>query len=191
MDEARKQRYLKEIVEQTDRAAKIMRKVRDFARPGETRMEPVDINGTLIRTLSLLKDRVHLKNVRINEDLDLSLPRIKADKDRLEQIFLNIILNAVQAMANGGELTLRTKLRRQSASVSTKKVELTIIDTGCGVPKENLGKIFDPFFTTKHESTGLGLSITHSLVNQHHGTIAVESKIGKGTTFVVTFPLSS
>ncbi len=191
MDEARKQHYLKEIVEQTDRAARIMRKVRDFARPGESRMESVDINEPLIRILSLLKDQAHLKNIRINKNLDLSLPRIKADKDQLEQIFLNIILNAVQAMPNGGELTLRTNLRRQGAKVSAKRVELTIIDTGCGVPKENLGKIFDPFFTTKQKSSGLGLSITHSLVNQHHGTIAVQSQVGKGTTFVITFPLSS
>lgn len=191
MEEARKQRYLKEIVRQTDRAARIMRKVRDFARPGETKMESVDMNETLIRTLSLLKDRIHLKNIRINEDLDLSLPRIKADKDQLEQVFINIILNAVQAMPNGGELTLRTKLRPQGAKGSAKGVELTIIDTGCGVPQENLGKIFDPFFTTKHDSTGLGLSITHSLLSRHHGTIAVESEVGKGTTFVLTFPLSS
>ena len=191
MDETRKQRYLKEIVEQTDRAARIMRKVKDFARPGETRMESVDINGTLIKTLSLLKERVHLKNIRVNEGFDLSLPRIKADKDQLEQIFLNIILNAVQAMPNGGELGLRTKLRRQGAKIPAERVELTISDTGCGVARENLGKIFDPFFTTKHDSTGLGLSITHSLVNRHHGTIAVESKVGKGTTFVIAFPLSS
>lgn len=191
MDEVGKQRYLKEIVEQTDRAARIMRKVKDFARPGETRMESVDINRTLIRTLSLLKDQVHLKNIKINEDLDLSLPRMKADKDQLEQIFLNIILNAVQAMPNGGDLTLSTKLRRQGTKVSAKRVELTISDTGCGIPKENLGKIFDPFFTTKHDSTGLGLSITHRLLNRHHGTIAVEGEVGKGTTFVITFPLSS
>lgn len=191
VDEARKQRYLKEIVAQTDRVARIVRKVRDFARPGETRMESVDINGTLIRTLSLLRDRVHLKNIRINEDLDFSLPRIKADKDQLAQIFLNIIINAVQAMPNGGELTLRTKFRRQGTKLSAKRVELTIIDTGCGVPKENLDRIFVPFFTTKHDSTGLGLSITHSLVNRHHGTIVVESEVGKGTTFVITFPLSS
>jgi len=191
MDETRKQRYSKEIVEQAERAARIIRKVRGFARPGETRMESVDINGTLIRTLSLLKDQVHLKNIRINEDLDLSLPGIKADKDQLEQIFLNIILNAVEAMSNGGELMLKTKLRGQGTKVSTKRVELTISDTGCGVSKENLGKIFDPFFSTKHNSTGLGLSITHSLLNRHHGTIAVESEVSKGTTFVITFPLSS
>lgn len=191
MDEARKQRYLKEIVAQTDRVARIVRRVRDFAQPGETRMESVDINGTLIRTLSLLKDRLHLKNIRINKDLDFSLPKIKANKDQLAQIFLNIIINAVQAMPNGGELMLRTKLRCRGTKVSSKRVELTTIDTGCGIPRENLGKIFDPFFTTKHESTGLGLSITHSLVNQHHGTITVESEVDKGTTFVITFPLSS
>jgi len=191
MNEGGKKRYLKEIVKQTDRATRIMRKVRDFARPGEARMESVDINGTLIRSLSLLKKQVHPKNIKINQDLDLSLPKIKVDKDQLGQIFLNIILNAVQAMPNGGELTLRTKLRGQGTKVSAKRVELTIIDTGCGIPKENLGKIFDPFFTTKHDSTGLGLSITHSLLNRHHGTVAVESEVGKGTTFVITFPLSS
>jgi PAS domain S-box-containing protein len=191
MVEARKQRYLKEMVEQTDRAARIIRKVRDFARPGETMMKYVDINGTLIRIFSLLKERVHLKNIRIDQDLDLSVPKIKADKDQLEQIFLNIILNAVQAMPNGGELTLRTRFTRQGVEASIKMVELTISDTGCGIPKENLGRIFDPFFTTKHDSTGLGLAITHSLVDRHHGTIAVESEVGKGTTFVITFPLSS
>ncbi len=191
MDETRKQRYSKEIVDQAERAARIIRKVRDFARPGETRMESVDINGTLIRTLSLLKDQVYLKNIRIDEDLDLSLPRIKADKDQPEQIFLNIILNAVQAMCNGGELMLKTKLGDQGTRVAAKGVELTISDTGCGVCKENLGKIFDPFFTTKHNSIGLGLSITHSLLNRHHGTMVVESEVSKGTTFVITFPLSS
>ena len=77
------------------------------------------------------------------------------------------------------------------AKISAERVELTIRDTGCGVPRKNLSKIFDPFFTTKHDSTGLGLSITHSLVNRHHGTITVESEVGKGTTFVITFPLSS
>ena len=102
-------------------------------------MESVDINGTLIRTLSLLKERVHLKNIRVNEGFDLSLPTIKADKDQLEQIFLNIILNAVQVMPNGGELTLRTRLRRQSAKVSAKRIELTISDTGCGIPKKESG----------------------------------------------------
>ncbi len=86
---------------------------------------------------------------------------------------------------------LKTKPRDQGTGVSAKRVELTIIDTGCGVPKENLDKIFDPFFTTKHNSTGLGLFITRSLLNRYHGTIAVESEVSKGTTFVITFPLTS
>lgn len=190
MEEARKQRYLKGIVEQAERAARIIRKVKDLARPSKIRMESVDLNRILIKTLSLVKDQGYLENIRIKEYLDSPLPRIRADEDQLEQIFLNVILNAVQAMPNGGELTLRTKLRGQDAKVSGKRVKLTIIDTGCGVPKENLGKIFDSFFTTKHDSTGLGLSITQSLVNWHHGTLAVESEVGKGTSFIITFPLN-
>jgi len=113
-----------------------------------------------------------------------------ADETLLKQAFLNIMLNAVEAMPEGGDLAISTRLSPEGAAGGRPEwVEAVFDDTGPGIQEEDLGRIFDPFFTTKKDGTGLGLAITHRIIETHHGTIRVMSQRGKGSTFVVTLPL--
>ena len=130
--------------------------------------------------------------------LDLSLPEVMADFGQLQEVFLNIILNAVQAMPNGGELTIKTyaeeisKFGRRKTDMfkqGSEVVDIEFRDTGEGIPEEKLKKIFDPFFSTKEGGTGLGLSICHGIIEAHQGTIDAQSKVGEGTTFIIQLPL--
>jgi two-component system NtrC family sensor kinase len=123
--------------------------------------------------------------VRIVQELDSDLPLINADPNRLNQVLVNLIINAVDAMEGKGTLTLRT-----FQQPLVKKIVLEVIDTGMGIPSENLSKIFEPFFTTKEvgKGTGLGLSTVYGIVQEHGGTIEVQSTVGKGTTFTIKFP---
>lgn len=118
-----------------------------------------------------------------------SLPEIELDKGQISQVFSNLILNAIQAMPDGGELTVTT-LPGKTIDQVLQNVKVQVSDTGHGIPEEMQKKLFDPFFTTKYGGTGLGLTITHSAVDGHKGFIDVESKVGKGTTFTVTLPVS-
>jgi signal transduction histidine kinase len=127
------------------------------------------------------------------------IPLIKADAGQIEQVFLNLILNSIQAMGEGGKLVLGTKCHPESCLsadrfISGSKVEYVITeitDTGHGIPKEDLEKIFDAFYTTKEEGTGLGLSTSYRIIEEHRGKIEVESELGKGTTFVIKLPFTA
>jgi len=122
------------------------------------------------------------ESVEVHRDLDASLPTIRADADHLQQVFVNLITNAVQAMPEGGVLSVRT--RKDGADVV-----IWVADTGAGIPEEAMPNLFQPFFTTKEKGIGLGLSVTRSLVEGHRGTINVESHVGQGTTFTVRLPV--
>jgi len=139
----------------------------------------VDINQVLGQTLSLVGHQAKIQNIEVIRELS-SLPEVMADFDQLQQIFTNLILNAIQAMPDGGRLTLRS-------SVIDSEVRVDIQDTGCGISKENLAKLFTPFFTTKEKSkgVGLGLAVVHGIIERHKGRIKVQSEEGKGTTFSV------
>lgn len=117
--------------------------------------------------------------------LHKALPNIVADPDQLSQVFGNIVLNAVQAMPEGGDLVIKSKLE------SPKLVAVSLKDTGKGISKENLRKLFEPLFTTKAKGIGLGLTVTKTFVEAHGGTIEVESKVGKGSTFIIKLPVPS
>lgn len=117
--------------------------------------------------------------------LDKALPNIVADPDQLSQVFGNIVLNAVQAMPEGGDLVIKSKLE------SPKLVAVSLKDTGKGISKENLRKLFEPLFITKAKGIGLGLTVTKTFVEAHGGTIEVESKVGKGSTFIIKLPVPS
>jgi len=121
-------------------------------------------------------------------DMQEDIPPVYVDPKQIQQVFLNLILNAIQAMQNGGVLTIKTALVQENVQ---KWVTVTISDTGQGIPEQILGKIFTPFFTTKAQGTGLGLAICHKLVTQQGGTIRVESKDGKGTDFYIQLPATS
>jgi two-component system NtrC family sensor kinase len=176
---------LEEVVRQTERCRDIVRHLLEFSRQTDVSIEETDLNEVVERTLGLLRRQSLFFNVEIVNDLDPELPHVLADASQLQQVFMNILMNAVQAMDEKGTLTL------VSLSLpSREEVEVRFVDTGCGIPPEHLGRIFDPFFTTGKggQGTGLGLSIAYGIVAKHHGSITVESEVGLGTTFTVRLP---
>lgn len=174
---------MENISQQVDAAAKIVKSLLEFSRKSEPRYSVVDLNDILRDTLDFLEEKM-LSNIRIVTEFHPEPLIIKGDRNQLRQVFINIINNAYDAMPRGGILTVKT------ASSPTKGFhEVTISDTGTGIPKEDLGHIFDPFFTTKggDKGTGLGLSIVHGIVEDHKGAIDVSSKVGEGTAFTIKF----
>jgi len=171
--------YLSKMESEVSRCSRIIRNLLDFARQTEPMLRLVDINQVLEQTLSLVGHQAQIQNIEVIRELS-SLPEVMADFDQLQQIFTNLTLNAIQAMPDGGRLTLRS-------SVIDSEVRVDVQDTGCGIPKESLSKLFTPFFTTKEKGkgVGLGLAVVHGIIERHKGRIKVQSEVGKGTTFSV------
>lgn len=172
------------IVHETTRAADIVRGLLDFARERPTLMEQLDLNDVVHRTVRLIINQKKFEKIVIDELLLEDLPAICGDRNQLQQVLLNLSLNACAAMPQGGKLTISTL-------VADDKVLMKVTDTGCGIKKEDLDSIFEPFFTTQPvgKGTGLGLSVTYGIVEQHGGTLEVQSKEGEGTTFTIRFPM--
>ena len=179
---------LEEVVHQTERCQDIVRHLLEFSRQTAVSSEEVDVNQTLERTLDLLCRQSLFFNISIERHLAAGLPPLRADPAQLQQVFMNIIMNAAQAMAEEGRLTVVTR-----AVAGDEAVEIVISDTGHGIPHEDLDRIFDPFFTTGKEGhgTGLGLSIAYGIISKHQGTITVESAVGIGTTFTIRLPVTA
>ncbi len=178
--------YLSKMESEVSRSSKIIRNLLDFARQTEPMLRLVDINQVLEKVLSLVGHQAQLQNIEIRKELNPSLPRVMADFDQLQQVFTNLTLNAIQAMPNGGKLTLRS-------SVVDSEVRVDVQDTGCGIPKESLSKLFTPFFTTKEKGkgVGLGLAVVHGIIERHKGKVKVQSEVGKGTAFSVYLRIHS
>ncbi|MBN1223086.1 MAG: cache domain-containing protein [Candidatus Aminicenantes bacterium] len=176
---------LEKIVKETTRCKRIVKGLLEFARPKDPEMSETDVNETLDSSLSLLKSQAIFQNVEIRKYYS-SLPHIIADKSQLQQVFINIILNAVDAMDGNGVLTLKS-----FPSDRGRFINIAIADTGHGIREEDKSRLFEPFFSTKEVGvgTGLGLSISYSIIHMHRGTIEVESELGKGATFIVKLPL--
>lgn len=166
--------------------AGIIQDLTSFARETKGAMEKVNLNDVIESTLSFSAYQLTERNITIIKDFSDSLPEIRGDKGQLQQVVLNLIINARDAMSGGGTLRIRT-----GSSGDNEKVLMEFADTGSGIAEENLDKIFDPFFTTKKtgEGIGLGLSVSYGIVEYHKGEIAVASKPGEGTIFSVTFPV--
>ena len=179
---------LEKIVRESTRCRNIVRGLLDFARQREPYIEEADANEILERTLSLLETQSLFQNIKITKSLSASLPAVMMDSGQIQQVCANIILNAAEAMAGEGELTVASRV-----TADGKWIEMEFTDTGCGIPSENLEKIFQPFFTTKEigRGTGLGLAVSFGIIARHKGTIAVNSEPGKGTTFTVRLPLKA
>jgi signal transduction histidine kinase/FixJ family two-component response regulator len=162
----------------------IIQNLLDFARRSRPSLQPVDINQVLEASCVLIEHQMSLDNIVVTKGYAPNLPQVLADPNQLQQVFVNIIQNAYQAMPEGGTLRLVTRALGD-------EVQIIFSDTGVGIPPENLKRIFDPFFTTKEvgQGTGLGLSVSYGIVEQHGGTIEVESKVGAGTTFIVKLPI--
>jgi two-component system NtrC family sensor kinase len=172
------------------RCSKIIKSLLDFSRQSYPKLAPVDLGGILEEAFSILDYRVKLQDIEVARYIDPGLPTsIEVDPDQLKQVFLNLILNAIQAMPQGGRLTIRATLADDEEGVGNypKVARIDIEDTGCGIAKENIGKLFTPFFTTKEkgEGVGLGLAVAYGIVKRHGGDIRVESSDGEGTTFSV------
>ena len=175
------------LLNELDRLEKIVGDFVGFAKTPELKIESVPVSEMLEKVMRLVKAQAQESKVIIEADLADTL-WVKGDAQRLTQVFLNLILNAIQAMPAGykdGKIHLKGK-----AIVSRRVVVISVSDNGCGIPEENLEKLFNPFFTTKEKGTGLGLSIIHKLIEEHKGSIDVESKAGIGTKFTVTLPAS-
>lgn len=178
-----KLKMLKTVDDQVERAGTTVANLLDFTRRDETSFEEISINEVLTRTANLMGNEISLNNIRLDLDLGDNLPRVMGNVHNLQQVFLNLFLNAIQAMPDGGSLAVRS-------CVEDQKVRIDVTDTGIGISPEHLDKIFDPFFTTKEvgKGTGLGLSVSYGIIEKHHGQLVAQSEIGKGTTFTITLP---
>jgi two-component system, NtrC family, sensor kinase len=183
--EGRIRENLERIEKETKRCHAIVRNLLDFARQREPLVESLDVNQLLDATLKLFEGQFLFHNIEVVRDYNPKLPPLQADESQLQQVFMNIILNAADAMNGSGRLTLTT-------DDGDGHIKINISDTGCGIPLENIDRIFDPFFTTKGvgHGTGLGLSVSYGIVQNHHGDINVFSTVGSGTTFAVSLPTS-
>ncbi|MDY6837217.1 MAG: HAMP domain-containing sensor histidine kinase [Thermodesulfobacteriota bacterium] len=164
----------------------ILQSLLDFAHEGSPHPKKVEINRVLNNVIGFLEDHILLRGISIETLLDPARPRVMGDENKLEQVFINLVINAAQSMDGNGELKLRTW-----CALDTKDVKIQCSDTGCGIDEKNIGRIFEPFFTTKEKGkgSGLGLSLCHGILEQHGGTITVDSERGRGTTFIVSLPL--
>ena len=182
---ARQEQYLVSIEDGLRRVQKIVRQLLDFSQQHEPEFSPANINDVVERVLVLTEHALKAKQITLDKRLQRDLPPLMVDRHMMEQVLMNLVLNAVQAIKDGGAITIRTEARDDTC-------EVTVEDTGCGIPAHVLPHIFDPFFTTKGtgEGTGLGLSVSLGIVERHGGRILVESEVGKGSVFTVCLPLA-
>jgi len=184
------------VIQETKRCAAIIRRLLDFAREKPPEKKYSDVNELIRDTAHLIEQSAHLADVDIILDLDENLPAIWIDEDLIKQVFMNIMVNAQHAIEGKGSITIRSRRCPEgrimkAGAKPVPMVEVSITDTGCGIPEKNLQRIFDPFFTTKGvgKGTGLGLSVSHGTVQAHGGEIEVESTVGEGSQFRIYLPV--
>jgi signal transduction histidine kinase len=176
-------RLIGSALQETDRINDIVSALLAFSRPAEIVRERYDLRGTLEESLELVALQARSKGVVLRRELPASALPVQGDRSQLKQLFLNVFLNAIQAMPAGGELRVEASVK------DPRKVLVAVADTGEGIPEENLDRVFDPFFTTKKGGTGLGLSICYNIVKSHGGDIEARSRAGQGTTMLIHLPL--
>ena len=179
---------LQKIVVQANRSRDIIRGLLDFSRQRKPDKTLCNINNLLQESLSFLENQALMHNIQIITQLDNDLPSIVIDPSQVQRVFINMIVNAAEAMNGNGQLSISTK-----RDLAKDCIEITFSDTGTGISEENLEKIFDPFFTTKEtgHGVGLGLAISYGIIKEHGGTVSVESEVGKGTTFIIRLPITA
>jgi len=187
---------LKVITSQAEHIAKLIRQLLKFSRYNQPEFKSININTLIEDVLKLTDHRTtkeKIKEIKVVTDLQQDIPLIVGDHNQLQQVIINMIVNALHAMDQGGTLSISTTLDESSISVENgnRFAEISISDTGCGIPPQNIQKIFNPFFTTKDidKGTGLGLTVSHRIIEDHNGTIEVKSKIDEGTRFTVRLPI--
>jgi two-component system NtrC family sensor kinase len=179
---------LRTIERESKRCGELVKNLLTFSRQAPSHREPNDLNMIVERAISLVKHKLDLQSIEMKENLAPGLPPVQCDANQIQQVFLVLMVNASEAMPNGGLLEVATQLEPGGEHCS-----LRVKDTGGGIPADVMPRIFDPFFTTKEDQnrTGLGLAVAHSIVEQHAGEIAVRSTPGEGAEFTVTLPATA
>jgi two-component system NtrC family sensor kinase len=185
------QSHLKKIAESTVRVRKIVKGLLDFSRQTELDQEPTDVNRLIRTVISAMENQALVKGVTITFNPGENLPMLTLDRSQFQSVLINLIINAFDAMEQGGTIIISTGIILSASDTDQKGVEITVADTGCGIQHEDLDKLFDPFFTTKEvgKGTGLGLSVSYGIVQRHGGTIRVQSEIDRGSTFTIWIPV--
>ncbi len=182
-------RYLNVAGSEIERIAAIVRRMRDFYRPAREVLQPTDLCGVLESVLELTNKQLQHSDVTVEREWAGELPVIQANPDHLKQVFLNLVINAIDAMLEGGTLRISTALEKPGFSEKTRFLRIEFSDTGEGMPAEVLSHLFEPFFTTKEHGSGLGLSISYGIIQSHGGEITATSQVGAGTTFTILLPV--
>jgi two-component system sensor histidine kinase HydH len=177
--------YNEIIVREVDRMNQLIEQLLYFSRPTLARITYVNVNDVLKNTLMLVEMKAKVTRTIFQVDTEPELPRVRANEEQLEQVFLNILINAIQAMEKEGVIQIVSRLQPDPL-----QVRVSITDSGSGISPENMDKLFDPFFTTKETGTGLGLSVANHIMEIWSGSISVESMVGKGSTFTLVFPVT-
>jgi two-component system NtrC family sensor kinase len=207
LPEEKRQRYLEMTREEIDRLISIVQRILDFYRPTRDGMRPVDLGEILDSVLTLTSNQLHERNIQVLRKEHTALPRVFAVISHIKQVCLSLIFNAIEAMPDGGELRVGVYVAAEGSEVSADgftvvaggnatspmigpTVVVEIGDTGSGISSQDLPKIFEPFYTTRIKGTGLSLALSYSIVEQHHGEMAVRSELGQGTTFRIRLPVA-
>ena len=179
------------IARATERVRAIVKGLLDFSRQTAIEPKPTDVNDLVVQTMRLAANQALIKGVKFCFNPAEGLPPRTLDRNQMQSVLLNLLINSIDATDGGGHIDVSTALREAGDGRGPGSIEIQVTDTGCGIPAENLDRIFDPFFTTKEvgKGTGLGLSVSQGIVERHGGTIRVSSKPGEGATFVVSLPL--
>jgi PAS domain S-box-containing protein len=180
--DGKKKEWLQMMTSEASRVKKIVQSLLEFARRKEPEFANLNVNEIVESVMTLIGNQARTHNVQTKCDLGTGLPFVMGDASQLQQVFMNVAINAIEAMDESGTLTVTTR------GVKEQFVEIAFLDTGCGVREEHIPRLFEPFFSTKKQGTGLGLSISHGIVASHGGDIQVKSELDKGTTVVITLP---
>ncbi|MFZ3063862.1 MAG: ATP-binding protein [Nitrospirota bacterium] len=186
-------------LKEVERIESLLKEIMDYSRPRMPVFKDEDINDIMEKTVIFIEYEARKKGIRIQRKYDSAIPLIKVDGEQMKQVLLNLIINAIDAVGDNGEISIATQKARHMLSPSGKigereYVQIEITDNGAGIPEENIERIFNPFYTTKHaskerEGTGLGLSIVQEIITEHHGFVQVRSELGKGSSFLVNLPV--
>jgi signal transduction histidine kinase len=187
-DEEFRNHFLNVTAGEVDRISSLVNELLEFARPSQPNLNREDLNQVVERMLLLIATASHKKNLQIVKEYQPSLPPVLFDKEQIKQVLFNVLLNAIDAAPENSTITVGTRLLEKNGYQD--QVQIMVRDNGKGIPKEDVDKIFTPFYTTKRQGSGLGLAISHQIIEEHHGTIEVESEENQGATFYINLPVN-
>jgi signal transduction histidine kinase len=178
------------IHEEIERVNRILEDILFVARPSRLNLSDENLSEIIEQVIQRCYPKMAESQITVDSDYIENLPLLKVDRQRLEQVFTNLIINATQAMPGGGQISLQTRLAARQNDHTLQEVIITLSDTGPGIPADNQRQVFEPFFTTKARGTGLGLTVANRIIEEHGGTIRIENQAGKGARFVIRLPVN-